>query len=214
LYFASIHSDEKVFLQKPEIGLPPYGGAGRRPDKVRVLDGQKPVTVKELAKSPEMEWKPVVLGEGAKGPIAAQVARLRVYRSRNGLPEDESVWLFLRKHADGRIKYAVSNAPSDMPFSELCEASVMRWPIEQCFREAKSHLGMDHYEHRSWPAWHRHMLYVFIGLHFLLHVRLKLKKNDCLDGGASKAHHCRGYAAQFIDHSRRCRDRSLSYRTK
>lgn len=203
LYFASIHSDEKVFLQKPEIGLPPYSGAGRRPSKVRVLDGQKPVIVKELAKSPEIEWKPVVLGEGAKGPIAAQVARLRVYRSRNGLPEDEPVWLFFRKNADGQIKYAVSNAPSDMPFSELCKACVMRWPIEQCFQEAKSHLGMDQYEHRSWPAWHRHMLYVFLGLHFLLHVRLKLKKNDYHDGSASKAHHCIGSAAEFFDPARR-----------
>ena len=175
-YFASIHSDEKVFLQKPEVGLPPYSGAGRRPSKVRVLDGQEPVIVKELAKSPEIEWKPVVLGEGAKGPIAARVAILRVFRSRDGLPEDEPVWLFLRKNVDGQIKYAVSNAPRDMPFSELCEASIMRWPIEQCFQEAKSHLGMDEYEHRSWPAWHRHMLYVFLGLHFLLHVRLKFKK--------------------------------------
>ena len=175
-YFASIHSDEKVFLQKPKVGLPPYSGAGRRPSKVRVLDGQEPVIVKELAKSPEIEWKPVVLGEGAKGPIAARVASLRVFRSRDGLPEDEPVWLFLRKNVDGQIKYAVSNAPRDMPFSELCEASIMRWPIEQCFQEAKSHLGMDEYEHRSWPAWHRHMLYVFLGLHFLLHVRLKFKK--------------------------------------
>ena len=33
LCFASIHSDEKVFLQKPEVGLPPYSGPGRRDRK-------------------------------------------------------------------------------------------------------------------------------------------------------------------------------------
>lgn len=176
IYFASIHANEKVFLKKPKVGLPPYKGKGRKPEKVRVLDEEKPLIVKELAKSKKIKWDPVKLGEGAKGPIVAKAACLRVYRSRENLPDDEPVWLFLRKASDGQIKYAVSNAPEDIPFFKLCEASLMRWPIEQCFQEAKSLLGMDHYEHRSWTAWHRHMLYVSLGLHFLLHVRLKLKK--------------------------------------
>jgi len=202
LYFASIHSDERVFLQKPEIGLPSYRGRGRRPNKVRVLDGQKPLIVKELANSSEIEWTPVNLGEGAKGPIVAKAACLRVYRSREDLPDDEPVWLFLRKNADGQIKYAVSNAPEDTPFSQLCEAAIMRWPIEQCFQEAKSNLGMGHYEHRSWPAWHRHMLYVFLGLHFLLHVRLKLKKNDYTDGSTGEAADRISAASKFSDTAR------------
>ena len=52
----------------------------------------------------------------------------------------------------------------------------MRWSLEQCFQEAKSELGMDHYEHRCWPGWHRHMLYVFLAQLFLLKLRLKYKK--------------------------------------
>jgi hypothetical protein len=39
---------------------------------------------------------------------------------------------------------------------------------------------MDHYEHRSWPAWHRHMLYVCLALHFLLRLRLRFKKTPAL----------------------------------
>ena len=187
-YFASIASNEKVFLKKPEIGLPPYKGRGRRPTKVCVLNGQEPVIVKDLAKSSTIKWDSVILGEGAKGPIVAQAFCIRVYRCRDGLPVDEPVWLFLRKNADGQIKYAVSNAPAHTTFIELCQASTMRWPIEQCFQEAKSQLGMSQYEHRSWPAWHRHMLYVFLGLHFLLHVRLKLKKNDNNNGSPSPMH--------------------------
>jgi len=86
--------------------------------------------------------------------------------------------LFIRKTPDGKTKFSFSNGPGDMPLSEMCKASVMRWPIEQCFEEGKGQLGMDHYEHRSWPAWHRHMIYVFLGLHFLLRLRMKLKKNS------------------------------------
>ena len=57
----------------------------------------------------------------------------------------------------------------------------MRWPIEQCFEEGKGQLGMDSYEHRSWPAWHRHMAYVFLSLHFMLRMRLHFKKNSSTD---------------------------------
>jgi SRSO17 transposase len=61
----------------------------------------------------------------------------------------------------------------------------MRWPIEQCFQDGKSEVGMDQYEHRSWPAWHRHMLYVFLALQFLLRLRLRLKKSPGVDAATS-----------------------------
>src|SRR4030042_6275715 len=88
------------------------------------------------------------------------------------------------------MKFSFSNAPVDMPLSEMCKASVMRWPIEQCFQDGKSQLGMDHYEHRSWPAWHRHMIYVFLAMHFLLRLRIQFKKNSSLDSTASENTGC------------------------
>jgi SRSO17 transposase len=92
----------------------------------------------------------------------------------------------VRKDPDGRIKYSLSNAPKKMPLSEMGKASVMRWPIEQCFEEGKDQLGMDHYEHRSWPVWHRHMIYICLGLHFLLRLRIRFKKNSGVDPPTSK----------------------------
>lgn len=118
----------------------------------------------------------IVVAEGSKGPITAQVARIRIYLSRDGLVLGNQVWLFMRKNSDGQIQYAISNAPKRMKFAELVKVSSMRWPIEQCFQEGKSYLGMGNYEHRSWPAWHRHMIFVFLGLHFLLRMRLRYKK--------------------------------------
>ena len=113
----------------------------------------------------------MVLAEGAKGPIRAAVAALRVYPARDGLPRATPVWLFLRRLEDGQLKAAFSNAPADPPLVALCRAATLRWPIEQCFQDGKSQVGMDHYEQRSWPAWHRHMLYVCLALHFLLRLR-------------------------------------------
>jgi SRSO17 transposase len=181
-YFAAIKSDTQVFTKKPKIGLPAYKGRGRRPSKTTILPGQpKPRTVSEIAKSSQLAWKPVIVAEGAKGPIIAKVARIRIYLSRDGLPAGDQQWLFLRQNTDGQIKYAICNAPKKISLLELVKASTMRWPIEQCFQEGKGQVGMDGYEHRSWPAWHRHMTYVFLALHFLLRMRLLFKKNSAAD---------------------------------
>jgi len=178
-YFAHIRSVCKVFTRKPKMAIPEYKGRGPRPKKMKLLPGQpEPKEVSEIAKSPKLHWMPVVLAEGAKGPITADVARVRIYLSRDGLPVGNERWLFMRKNSDGKIQYAISNAPRRIKFAELVKASIMRWPIEQCFQEGKSYLGMGSYEHRSWPAWHRHMIFVFLGLHFLLRMRLRLKKNS------------------------------------
>jgi SRSO17 transposase len=187
LYFADVRANTQVFLKKPQTELPLYKGRGRRPKKVKLLSGQPlPRSLADIARSAGFRWKPVVLAEGAKGPIIAKVARLRVYPSRKNLPRDYSVWLFMRKDPDGRLKFSLSNAPKNMPLSEMCKASIMRWPIEQCFEEGKDQLGMDQYEHRSWPAWHRHMIYICLAMHFLLRLRIRFKKNSGADPCASE----------------------------
>jgi SRSO17 transposase len=214
-YFAGIRSNRQVFLEKPEVGLPPYKGRGPRPKKVKRLPGQpEPQAVSKIAQSENIPWSSVILAQGAKGPIVAEVAALRVYLSTDGLPQDNACWLFIRRSQDGQIKYAISNAPEDTPFSELCEASTMRWPIEQCFEEGKSHLGMGDYEHRSWPAWHRHMMYVFLGLHFLLRVRLNNKKNSCFDSTSSTKTDSCSITAGIDQYKRGLGNRPLSHKEK
>jgi SRSO17 transposase len=174
-YFASIRSNTPVFRTPPRVGVPRSRGRGRKPTRPRVTAGRIQ-TVGALAQSPACPWTSVVLAEGAKGPIRAAVACLRVTPAVGGLPRAAPVWLFLRRLEDGQLKYAFSNAPADTSVAALCRAATLRWPIEQCFQDGKSQVGMDHYEHRSWPAWHRHMLYVFLALHFLLRLRLQFKK--------------------------------------
>jgi len=121
------------------------------------------------------------LDEGAKGPIIAKIARLRVIESRDALPGEQR-WLFLRYCPESKeTKYFLSNAPEDIAFEEMTRVCILRWPIEQCFKEGKSEIGMGHYEHRSWPAWHRHMTFVFIAQLFLLRLRHTLKKSPCIN---------------------------------
>lgn len=177
-YFADVRSKTHIFTADVRIGIPEYAGRGFRPHKKQALSA--PLHVCDMAEDDKIPWQSVILGEGSKGPIVSQVKCIRVFEHRKGIPGRE-VWLYIRKNTDGKIKYSLSNAPADIPLEQLDRAALMRWPIEQCFEECKSCLGMDHYETRSWVAWHRHMLFVFMAQLFLLEVRTMFKKNSCPD---------------------------------
>ena len=160
-----------------------YPETGRgRPRKHPVLSG-KPVSVQETAEDPSVPWETVVLAEGAKGPVVAERKFIRCFAcrkdgNRNYVKPGPEIWLYLRKYADGEIKYFVSNAPGELPSHELDRAATLRWPIEQCFEECKSSLGMGHYECRSYRGWKRHMLFVMIAHLFTISMREILKKKQ------------------------------------
>jgi len=172
-YFADIHNDTRVWRSEPSFEIPPYKGKGQPP--VKKAPTTPPEKVSAIANDETVPWKFVCLGEGSKGSMYADIKCLRIYRAfetDHGEYETEACWLFIRKREDGEIRYSVSNAPEETSEDELCQASIMRWPIEQCFNEMKGQLGMDHMEARSWPAWHRHAILVFIAYEFLLNIRL------------------------------------------
>ena len=182
-YFAEVPQNTHVWLERPVVEMPTYSGRGRKPEKMQCKT--KPITVLELSKNKKLIWHQVTLAEGAKGPIVAKVTRIPVIESRNELP-GKQVWLFIRRSIDSnKVGYFLSNAPMNISFDEMCHVCTMRWPIEQCFEEGKSELGMDHYEHRSWQAWHRHMTFVFIAQLFLLRIRHRFKKNSGSDSVSS-----------------------------
>ena len=177
LYLLDIPSDTRVWKRRPEIVMPKPSKTGRRSKKPRLKRGEPaPMPVSDLVKDRGLNWKTVTIADGAKGPIRAKVARIRVIENQDDLPGQE-LWLFVRKSlTDGEVKYSWSNAPADIPLKEMVRVSGLRHPIEQCFQEGKSEIGMDHYEHRSWDAWHRHMTFVFLGQLFLLRIRHRFKK--------------------------------------
>jgi len=178
-FFADIHGNQLVWRTAPQLILPEYKGRGKRPQKL--VPSPAPVSVTSIAEDDTLPWQTIVLTEGAKGPIVAKVKCCRVIEYRDGQPGDE-LWLYIREYENGQIKYSLSNAPGDLPREELDRAATQRWPIEQCFEECKSCLGMDHYEARSWNAWRRHMLFVFIAHLFTLEIRMRFKKIDYAAG--------------------------------
>jgi SRSO17 transposase len=171
IYFADIHNNELVFKDHPNVAVPPYCGRGRKPTNPQ--PEFPPVSVKSLAEDENIPWNDVVLGIGAKGPIIAHDKIVRVTEVREQLP-GQDVWLYIRRLEDNSIKYALCNAPADSTPEDIRKPALMRWSIEQCFKECKKYLGMDHYEVRSWPGWHRHILITFIAHLFINKLRMQL----------------------------------------
>ena len=177
-YFAATNAKEQVFPEYPQMCYPETKRG--RPRKHPVLS-TKPVSVREIAEDSSVPWESVVLAEGAKGPILAERKYMRCYScrkdgNRSYVKPGPEIWLYLRKYADGEVKYFVSNAPGGLAVQELDRAATLRWPIEQCFEECKSNLGMGHYECRSYQGWKRHMLFVMIAHLFTIYIREIFKK--------------------------------------
>ena len=151
-YFLGIPKSEQVFLEGEE----------------------EAVTVEAIGKNDAFPWEKVGFAT-SKGVRNSEVKIVRVYNCRDATPNKES-WVYIRRFSDGKIKYSTSNAPADTEKSELHEAATLRWPIEQCFEECKSNLGMADFEGRSYRGFMRHLLFVMIVHLFATSLRLSLKK--------------------------------------
>lgn len=178
MFFTDIHSNQYVFRERPEWALPEYKGRGKRP--IKPVPSTQAVSVSAIAEDESLPWEEVVLMEGSKGPVRTLVKICRVVELQDHKDGDE-LWLYIRKYEDGRIKYALSNAPADINTQALHQAATLRWPIEQSFQECKSFLGMSDYETRSYLGWHRHMLLVMAAHLFVLEVRKKFQKKTKME---------------------------------
>lgn len=175
----------------PSVWVPPTpaGRRGRSFTKERLHpDSPRPVRVDALlAQLPDDAWQRYRICEGSKGPLVADFAARRAVTTRHGLPGPE-VWVLFRRAlgepgVEPEVKMYLSNASAATPLAELVRVSGMRWPVESCFEEGKSELGLDHYEVRSWLGWHHHMTLVILAHHVLVRMQQRLNQR----GGAAGA---------------------------
>lgn len=187
-YLAEVPASTKVWEGEPVVEPAGRGSMGRPRKHPRVATGvPKAQEVRQLAAQlPARAWRRATIKEGSKGPIEADFAFRRVTRARRGHP-GLTGWLILRRSLQGNkeIKYFLSNAPASCPSAILVRISGLRWPVETALEEAKGELGMDHYETRTWRGWHHHMTQTFLAHHFLVRLRLQVKKSPGVDSGPS-----------------------------
>lgn len=126
-------------------------------------------------------WQACHIKDGQKGPIVWEVKHAPFYLRRDGRPTFAH-WLIVARNAmdHDEAKYFVSNAPPGTPLEAILYVCFGRAPIERCFEDDKTELGMDHFEVRNYQSLMRHLLITAVSSLFLARVHQKLRGEKTL----------------------------------
>ena len=177
IYLVSLPRDTLCWVQEPATLEKTYRYGGEESKKRILAEAEnKPITFEKLAKGTnDYFWYRRKVSEGTKGPVIYEFMKKRVVLAKDGKP-DRTVWLIVRRTLGNGVTYDyfISNAGRSTRLKTFVWLSGVRWAIEQCFEEAKTDLGMDHYEVRKYPGWCHHMITCMLAHFFLWHMRIRL----------------------------------------
>ena len=122
-------------------------------------------------------WQRLSAGSGTKGERLYEWAYCELADLEAG--EYNATWIGLwtrgllirRSLADGERAYFSTWCPAGTPISTLVAVEGRRCATEDAFETAKTALGLDHNETRSWHGWHRHVSLVMLAFAMMAAVR-------------------------------------------
>ena len=99
--------------------------------------------------------------------VALRVTPAQDWRQQHRLAPE--VWLLCERDggATPRTKYYLVNLPASATLKAIVRVAHHRWAIEQQYQELKTELGLDHFEGRTLPGWHHHVVLTAITYNFL-----------------------------------------------
>ena len=135
-------------------------------------------TAEEIARTlAPSAWRRLSAGEGTKGPRLSdwaylELADLEADEFNDALDGTWTRGLLVRRGiGDGGCAYFSTWCPAGSRIEELVAVEGRRWAVEDAFETAKTELGLDHNETRSWRGWHRHVSLVMLGFAMMARVR-------------------------------------------
>ena len=109
---------------------------------------------------PRASWHRISAGTGSKGP--------RWYDWAWACAHQDGHSLLIRRGSDGTLAFYRCWSPAPVPLATLVHVAGARWSIEEQFQAAKSQVGLDHYQVRTWTGWHRFTTLAMLALAFLM----------------------------------------------
>ncbi len=174
LYVLAISNNTHVWSARPGIESPEHYTSGRPRKHPRLAPDAPPSqpVAAVVAAWPEAQWQRLAIAAGEKGPRVYDWAAARIV-IRQGKLRGEELWLLARRSVEHpeELAYYLSNAPAETPLLTLAQVAGARWRIEQGLEEAKGEAGLDEYEVRYWPSWHRHMTLSLMAHSWLTSIR-------------------------------------------
>jgi len=152
----------------------PWCGRGLGPNRLQVDPDHPPKSVADLAMDLRAgKWKVVPWEEGSRGAMKSRFAALRVrcaHRTEKQMRVPPLQWLLI-EWPEGKPEptdFWFSTLPASTPIEELVRMAKLRWRIERDYQVLKGHLGLDHFEGRTWRGFHRHASLSIAAYAFLL----------------------------------------------
>src|ERR1700674_1861772 len=154
---------------------------GRKKKYPRLARGRPSSEVQNLVRySPafrKQKWQRYRIKDTERGPEVWEVKWAVFWRKgTNGLPGRRHCLIVTRNVLTKEVKSFVSNrVPGDpgITLRQLLRVAFQRWSVENCFRQAKKELGLDHYEVRGWRCLHRHFYLTQLSHLFCARMRQK-----------------------------------------
>jgi SRSO17 transposase len=145
---------------------------------------QESATAAQLAASvPVEQWVACSAGHGAKGRRLYDWAWVELAAPATA---DVARWLLVRRsRRDGELAFYACWGPAGTSLVGLVRVAGTRWVIEDGFQQAKTEVGLDHYEVRRWPGWYRHITLALLAHAFLVVTRTTAATGDSAKGDAA-----------------------------
>lgn len=141
------------------------------------------IRVSEILQSlPEDGWVEASCGNGSKG---ARVYDWMLYVLDESPCEGFMRSMLIRrsKKDSSDLRAYICHAPMNTPMEGLIQIAGVRWTVETCFAEAKSEVGLDQYEVRSFHGWYKHITFACLALALLTVLSMQ-----SMDGKTMQAH--------------------------
>jgi SRSO17 transposase len=172
-YVLSVGPECDVFAPDTVFAVPPRKLGSRGPAPSALRTDSEPQSIAELVAGLDAEaWQTVAFRDTDGQQLHSRFAFVRVIAAHpvtrdRQTPREE--WLIVEwpEGRDEPTDYWISNLPADTEPEQLARLARLRWMIELDYRQLKGHLGLDHYEGRSYLGFHHHCTLVTAAHGFL-----------------------------------------------
>lgn len=167
LYMAEVPESTRVYLTKPEFGVPPArpDGRGRQATRPKVLSPDKPVAVQQIVNLADTVFQRIRVRSTERGELDDPFAMRRVWTIRDGALAEE--WLVIRHEYGQRYTYALSNAPANASREYLAWLKCVRHFVERANQDAKSETGWAELQAQKYRAWEHHLAMTILATWFI-----------------------------------------------
>lgn len=176
IYMLDIHSDQPIYLEKPELILPERKSKrGREPKRLQATTPS--IKVSEYCKALKSDhWIKINVRNTAKGTLTGLYHFAKTFVWNKESNQIEHRLLVIRKTRTNKgleIKYSFTNAEmAQYTMKAIAYMQAQRFFIEHCIKESKQVLGMSQFQTRKWLAWQHQVALNLMTMCFVLKEKL------------------------------------------